>query len=59
MREFGGVVGAGRGVRCSRGGERGTGRREGKAQAGGEKANVHFVRHRFMCNFATIYYRAL
>ena len=32
---------------------------EGKAQAGGEKANVHFVRHRFMCNFATIYYRAL
>ena len=33
--------------------------REGKAQVGGEKANVHFVRHRFMCNFATIYYRAL
>ena len=33
--------------------------REGKAQTGGEKANVHFVRHRFMCNFATIYYRAL
>ena len=50
----------GRGVVCGVAGEGAWSRvvREGKAQAGGEKANVHFVRHRFMCNFATIYYRA-
>ena len=49
------------GVACGVAGEGAWSRvvREGKAQAGGEKANVHFVRHRFMCNFATIYYRAL